>query len=315
MSIWGRSRPRRSTPSAPGSASRARSGLPCPGSPKLRRCPSNEHTSVIFCTATYAEDEIRALATACGVSQILFKPCEPRDIYAAVDEALANGGPPDAPMAAEDFHEHLRVLNGMHTAAAHFGLRHGGLEIDIPHGRRIHSVNVALLKEIEKAQLRRPARPVQRQGRRPRERGAGRARCNRPGGALGRRLLTHVRDVMHAGDALPRVGARESLAQAILEISKKRLGMVAVMDDADTLLGVLTDGDLRRLFEKGVDPHQAKVFEVMSKTPISIIDSALAVEAAQLMEARGISKLPVVDHEGRCVGALQVNDLLSAKVI
>jgi arabinose-5-phosphate isomerase len=136
-----------------------------------------------------------------------------------------------------------------------------------------------------------------------------------PGGALGRRLLTHVRDVMHAGDALPRVGARESLAQAILEISKKRLGMVAVMDDADTLLGVLTDGDLRRLFEKGVDPHQAKVFEVMSKTPISIIDSALAVEAAQLMEARGISKLPVVDHEGRCVGALQVNDLLSAKVI
>jgi len=80
---------------------------------ELRRDPGNEHTGVIFCTATYGEDEIRALATACGVSQILFKPCEPEDIYAAVDKALSNGRAPDSPMAAEDFHEHLRVLNGM----------------------------------------------------------------------------------------------------------------------------------------------------------------------------------------------------------
>jgi len=79
---------------------------------ELRRQPQNEHTRVMFCTATYGEEEIRALATACGVSQILFKPCEPDDIYAAVEQALALDGEPDAPMAAEDFHEHLRVLNG-----------------------------------------------------------------------------------------------------------------------------------------------------------------------------------------------------------
>jgi len=78
----------------------------------LRLEPNNADTRVMFCTATYGENEIRALATACGVSQILFKPCEPEDIYAAVDKALANGEGSDAPMAAEDFHEHLRVLNG-----------------------------------------------------------------------------------------------------------------------------------------------------------------------------------------------------------
>jgi arabinose-5-phosphate isomerase len=136
-----------------------------------------------------------------------------------------------------------------------------------------------------------------------------------PGGALGRRLLTHVRDVMHHGDALPRVAPEVSLSQAILEISNKRLGMVAVMGSDERLLGVLTDGDLRRLFERGVDPHKCNVSDVMSKHPVTISESVLAVEAAQLMEARSISKLAVVDREGRCVGALQVNDLLIAKVI
>jgi arabinose-5-phosphate isomerase len=136
-----------------------------------------------------------------------------------------------------------------------------------------------------------------------------------PGGALGRRLLTHVRDVMHQGDALPWVLPEVSLSQAILEISKKRLGMVAVMDETGLLLGMLTDGDLRRLFERGVDPHQCKVSEVMSKSPITIPEAALAVDAAQLMEARRISKLAVIDLQGRCVGALQVNDLLIARVI
>jgi arabinose-5-phosphate isomerase len=136
-----------------------------------------------------------------------------------------------------------------------------------------------------------------------------------PGGALGRRLLTHVRDLMHHGDALPRVAPHVSLSQAILEISNKRLGMVAVMDSEDRLLGVITDGDLRRLFERGVDPHQCKVSEVMTHQPITIPEAALAVDAAQLMEARNISKLAVVDPNGRCVGAMQVNDLLIAKVI
>jgi PAS domain S-box-containing protein len=79
---------------------------------ELRLQPSNEHTRVMFCTATYGEQEIRPLATACGVSQILFKPCEPEDIHAAVADALANGKAPEAPMAADDFHEQLRVLNG-----------------------------------------------------------------------------------------------------------------------------------------------------------------------------------------------------------
>jgi arabinose-5-phosphate isomerase len=136
-----------------------------------------------------------------------------------------------------------------------------------------------------------------------------------PGGALGRRLLTHVRDIMHQGDALPRLEPQVSLSLAILEISKKRLGLVTVMGQDDRLLGVLTDGDLRRLFERGVDPHNCTVSEVMSKTPVTILDSALALDAAQLMEARNISKLAVLDAQGRCVGALQVNDLLIAKVI
>jgi arabinose-5-phosphate isomerase len=136
-----------------------------------------------------------------------------------------------------------------------------------------------------------------------------------PGGALGRRLLTHVSDVMHQGDELPRVAPDQTLAKAILEISRKRLGMAVVLDAQDNLMGLITDGDLRRLFERGVDPHKSLVSEVMSKSPTRIVDSALAVEAAQMMEARSISKLPVVNAQGRCVGALQVNDLLIAKVI
>ncbi len=136
-----------------------------------------------------------------------------------------------------------------------------------------------------------------------------------PGGALGRRLLTHVRDVMHQGADAPRLEPGQSLAEGILEISRKRLGMAAVVDARGLLIGLITDGDLRRLFERGVDPHRNLVGEVMSRTPTSIIDSALAVEAARLMESRAISKLPVVDAQGQYVGALQVNDLLRARVI
>jgi arabinose-5-phosphate isomerase len=120
---------------------------------------------------------------------------------------------------------------------------------------------------------------------------------------------------MHQGDELPQIGPQCKLSEAILEISKKRLGMVAVLDADAHLLGVITDGDLRRLFERGVDPHKTLVSQVMSKSPATISEAALAVEAAQLMEARDINKLPVLDATGRCVGALQVNDLLIAKVI
>jgi len=136
-----------------------------------------------------------------------------------------------------------------------------------------------------------------------------------PGGTLGRRLLTHVSDVMHQGEALPRLSPEQSLAEGILEISRKRLGMAAVVDGQGLLIGLITDGDLRRLFERGVDPHRSRVDEVMSRNPTRISATALAVEAARLMEARTISKLPVVDAQGCYVGALQVNDLLRAKVI
>ena len=136
-----------------------------------------------------------------------------------------------------------------------------------------------------------------------------------PGGVLGRRLLTHVRDVMHQGVALPRIAPTEPLVKAILEMSQKRLGMVVVLDAQQRLLGLITDGDLRRLFERGVNPNTTLVAEVMSHSPITINAHSLAVEAADLMEQKQLSKLVVLDHEGRCVGAMQINDLLMAKVI
>jgi arabinose-5-phosphate isomerase len=137
-----------------------------------------------------------------------------------------------------------------------------------------------------------------------------------PAGALGRRLLLHIRDVMHAGDEVPVVPADASLADALMEMSRKRLGMTAIADDDGRLLGLYTDGDLRRtLADPSVDVHAARIADVMTRAPVAIEADALASEAARLMEDRKITMLVVLDDERRVVGALNIHDLLRARVV
>jgi arabinose-5-phosphate isomerase len=137
-----------------------------------------------------------------------------------------------------------------------------------------------------------------------------------PAGALGRRLLLHITDVMHAGDDVPRIGPDASVSEALVEMSRKRLGMTAVVDGDGRLLGLYTDGDLRRsLDDEQVDLRSTRIAEVMTRAPKTIDAGALAVEAAQLMEAHKINALLVVDGAGRVVGALNIHDLLRARVV
>ena len=137
-----------------------------------------------------------------------------------------------------------------------------------------------------------------------------------PAGALGRRLLLHIRDVMHGGDEVPRVRETATLSEALVEMSRKRLGMTAVVDGDGRLLGLYTDGDLRRtLDDASVDVRNARISEVMTRTPRTIGAEALAVEAAQLMEAHKINALLVLDDDRRVVGALNIHDLLRARVV
>lgn len=136
-----------------------------------------------------------------------------------------------------------------------------------------------------------------------------------PGGALGRRLLTHVSDVMRRGEDLPRVGPSTTFTGLMREMSAKGLGASAVVNEAGTVLGIFTDGDLRRLVEKGVDLRAATAGEVMHPQPLTIREDALAAEAAALMELHRITSVLVVDAEGRLCGAVNSNDLMRAKVI
>ena len=136
-----------------------------------------------------------------------------------------------------------------------------------------------------------------------------------PAGALGRRLLLHIADVMHTGDAVPRVAATATVSEALAEISRKMLGMTAVVDDDGRLLGLYTDGALRRSLDAGVDVRAPPLADVMTRNPRTIGADALAVEAAQLMEAHKIGGLVVVDGEGRVAGALNIHDLLRARVV
>lgn len=135
-----------------------------------------------------------------------------------------------------------------------------------------------------------------------------------PGGSLGRRLLVHVRDVMHAANTLPVVKENDGLKLALIEMSSKGLGMTAVVDEDGALTGVLTDGDLRRALDRDVDVRIAKVIEVMTRNPATIEAAKLAAEAAQVMETRRINGLLVMD-EGKLVGALNMHDLLRARVV
>ena len=136
-----------------------------------------------------------------------------------------------------------------------------------------------------------------------------------PGGALGRKLLTLVEDVMRSGDAVPKVGPAAGFSEVMREMSAKGLGATAIVDAQDRVLGIFTDGDLRRLLEKGVDLRTGSAGQFMHPDPVTITADALAVEAAELMELRSITSVLVVDTEGRLCGALNSNDLMRAKVI
>jgi arabinose-5-phosphate isomerase len=136
-----------------------------------------------------------------------------------------------------------------------------------------------------------------------------------PGGNLGRRLLLHVEDVMRKGDALPRVSADTSLRDGLLEMSRKGLGMTVVVDEADRILGVFTDGDLRRSLDRQVDVHATKMSEVMTTNGKRIGPRELAAEAVHLMDVHRITALPVADADGKLVGALNVHDLFRAGVV
>ena len=136
-----------------------------------------------------------------------------------------------------------------------------------------------------------------------------------PGGALGRRLLTRVSDVMRTGAKVPHVPDTATLAQALLEMSLKGMGMTAVIDAQARIAGIFTDGDLRRALEHVGDIRSARVAELMSRDPRTISSDKLAAEAAQLMERHKINQLLVVASDGRLAGALNTHDLFRAKVI
>lgn len=137
-----------------------------------------------------------------------------------------------------------------------------------------------------------------------------------PAGSLGRRLLLHISDVMHTGEGIPTVPPNATLTQALMEMTRKHLGMTAVIDANRRLLGVFTDGDLRRaLDDDDVDLRGATVAELMTRGPKTIGADKLAIEAAQLMEKHQIHALLVVNDEQQVVGALNIHDLLRARVV
>ena len=136
-----------------------------------------------------------------------------------------------------------------------------------------------------------------------------------PGGRLGRRLLLLIDDVMHAGEQMPRSAPDDLLKDALLEMSRKGLGTTVVVDGEDRVLGVFTDGDLRRALDRQVDVHAARVAEVMTRHCKSIAPGTLAAEALRMMQQYKINALPVVNSAGKLVGVLNMHDLLRAGVL
>lgn len=136
-----------------------------------------------------------------------------------------------------------------------------------------------------------------------------------PGGILGRQLLTHVRDAMRSGDDVPRVNRHASLSDAVLEMSRGRMGMTAVLDEEGRAIGVFTDGDLRRKLGEIENFRTTGIESVMTRDPRTIHPERLAAEAVQIMERHKVNQLLVVDQQHRLVGALNMHDLFRAKVI
>ncbi|HTI16330.1 MAG TPA: arabinose 5-phosphate isomerase KdsD [Trinickia sp.] len=136
-----------------------------------------------------------------------------------------------------------------------------------------------------------------------------------PGGALGRRLLTYVRDVMRTGDQLPKVPTTATVSDALFQLTAKRMGMTAIVDEGDRVAGIFTDGDLRRVLERTGDFRDLPIVEVMTRAPRTIAADHLAVEAVESMERYRINQMLVVDDAGKLIGALNMHDLFSKKVI
>ena len=137
-----------------------------------------------------------------------------------------------------------------------------------------------------------------------------------PGGRLGKRLLLHVKDIMHSGDDCPKVAATASLSEALVEMTRKKLGMTAVVDNSGKILGVFTDGDLRRVLDHGeVNIKQLGIKQCMTANCKTITADKLAAEALHMMDNKCINALPVVDENHQLIGALNMHDLLSAGVV
>jgi len=139
--------------------------------------------------------------------------------------------------------------------------------------------------------------------------------ASHPGGTLGRKLLTHVRDVMRTGENAPRVAQTATAMVGMLEISRGRMGMTTVLDERGRVTGIFTDGDLRRSLEKGVDLKSASITDIMTRGPRTIGPDKLAVEAVEIMERFKVNQLVVVDEDQKLLGALNMHDLFRAKVI
>ncbi len=136
-----------------------------------------------------------------------------------------------------------------------------------------------------------------------------------PAGQLGRRLIIRISDLMHTGDAMPVTRPGATVTEAIVQMTGKRLGMTAIIDDDNRVQGVFTDGDLRRALEQGIDPRETPIDQVMTRDGVSIDPEALAVEAVQIMQDHKIQGLLVIDADDRLAGVLNFHDLLQAGVV
>jgi arabinose-5-phosphate isomerase len=136
-----------------------------------------------------------------------------------------------------------------------------------------------------------------------------------PGGRLGRRLLLHVKDIMRKDDRIPAVTKHTLLKDALVEITQKGLGMTTIVDESDRVIGIFTDGDLRRTLDKVIDIHSTPIHKVMTAHCKTITPMQLAVDAVKLMEDFKVNALPVVDTQGKLIGALNMHDLLLAGVV
>ena len=136
-----------------------------------------------------------------------------------------------------------------------------------------------------------------------------------PGGILGRRLLLRIGDIMHRGGEMPTMGPRDLLKDALVEMSRKGLGMTAIVDERLRVAGIFTDGDLRRALDRGVDVHLARMQEVMTRECMTVTEACLAAEALSLMQQRRINALLIVDAERTLLGVVNMHDMLRAGVV